>query len=421
MGRTMEEAPERLVRRLSQTTRAETDFLPRLTAMQAARAAEAQRAYAAAYQSGNAGPISRALSGQSAQTVEQIVQPLLSSYMARAAALTGERQGHLLRAIDIMTTGGGKTGMFGTQTLQNYVHARQSLDRMMNDLRRSARAGNAVDADALRIIGEMRKRMNTIVHRNYPLLRQADNRFASDLAREEAMDLGRQYALRLGQRQDDIIKEMRNLEMRSPPAIREQLREHMMQGIMRTLADEIGTAGGIPTRMIQPLTGGIRPAPREALENVLAAPIPGTMPAGRAGRVPPHAPGQQMVDDVMGVLNDEARTRKIFTDVFGNSNTAAKMAAQSDMRELPRIAAELATGGVFSGIRRAVAERLTTAITERNNEQLARIITETDPRVLYLALQDMQRMLPGMRGSERGLTALSAALASAAGQQVTGP
>lgn len=412
MGRTVEEAPERLVRRLSAETGAGTDFRGAMAANREARATAAQQAYAVAHQEA----LNVAVGG--GPTVPGLIQPLLKQWTFRAVNMAGERRGHMRRALEIMSGAhaGTKPGSLGVQTLDDFHKARQELDQLLSGLRRSQAPA---DRDAARIIGGMRREMNDAVQKAYPAFRDADRRFASDLAREEAMDLGRQYALRLGQRQDDVLKEMRNLELRNPTVVPE-LREHMMQGIVRTMADDIGTAGGIPTKMIQPLTGGIRPGPREALESVLAAPLPGAT-AGRGGLVPPHAPGRQMTNDIMGVLNDEARLRKIFTDVWQNSKTAERLAAQSDMAELPRIAAEIVTGGWLSSMRQAVAARIRRAITERNNEQIARIVTETDPRVLYLALQDMQRALPGVRAGERGIAASAVAAASAAGQQITGP
>jgi len=47
-------------------------------------------------------------------------------------------------------------------------------------------------------------------------------------------------------------------------------------------------------------------------------------------------------------------------------------------------------------------QRLIVAITENNAEKIARIVIETDPRVLYLALHDIRRMSPphpGLRGA----------------------
>lgn len=424
MGRTMEEAPERLVGRLSAETGAGTDFRGAIAARQAERAQEANTAYAAAHQQA----LNTAVSG--GPTVPTLIQPILTQWSLRANNMAGERLGHMRRALEIMSRPDPrlKPGQIGTQTLDDYHKARQELDKLISGLRRSQ---SPADKDMARILGGkdgMREQMNKAVHDAYPTFQAADKRFASDLAREEAMDLGRQYALRLGTKQDDIIREMRNLEMRNPTVVPE-LREHMMQGIMRNMADEVGRAGGVPTAWMQPMTGGMRPAQGEALRNVLAEPLPGAPLAKSTrsaigqvkGQPTPYVEGIRQSRNIMGVLNDEARLRKIFTDVWGNSKTAERLAAQQDMAELPRIAAEMASGGWFTAMRQAVVDRLVRAMTERNTEQIARIVTETDPRVLYVALQDMQRMLPMMRAGERGMTAPAVAAASAAGQQITGP
>lgn len=412
MGRTMEEAPERLVQRLSAETGSGTNFRGELAARQAARAQEAQSTYGAAYQAGTANPISAALSGQAPQTIPDLIQPVLTQYALRANNMAGERLGHLRRALEIMIGRSQQPGKIGTQTLKDYHDARTELDKLLTGLRRSQ---NPVDRDAARIIGEMRTRMNGLVHRAYPKFGDADRRFASAIAREEAMDLGRQYSLRVGTKQDDIIGQMRALERRNPTNA-EELREYMMLGIMRNMADEVATSGGIPTSWVQPLTGGVRPAQQQALDAVMAAPLPNAKIAARGrgavgqvkGQPVPHVPGMRMSRNVVDVLASEARLRKIFTDVFGNSNTAGKLAAMEDLRQLPNIAAEIASGGFLSGIKNAITKRLASAILERNTEQIARIATETNPRALYLALQEMNALLPGLRRGDRGIAAFTA-------------
>lgn len=39
-------------------------------------------------------------------------------------------------------------------------------------------------------------------------------------------------------------------------------------------------------------------------------------------------------------------------------------------------------------------------MAEHNNAQIARIVTETGPHTLYLALADIQRMAPGIQARE---------------------
>jgi hypothetical protein len=246
------------------------------------------------------------------------------------------------------------------------------------------------------------------------------------MAREEAMDLGRGYALRSGQPQDETLTALRRLEAQHPQHA-EELRDYFGQGMLRRLADDVENSGGIPAQMVQPLTGGIRPAPQLAMREALGAPLPNAPVATRnnaaagqvAGRPIPYAPGRQTEAGVTGVLDDEARLKKIFGDVWGNSNTANKLAAQEDMRELPRIAAEMSTGGI-AGLRNAVVNRLVRAMTERNAEQIARIVTETDPRVLYVALQDIRRMQPAIHRGEALMAAPAVAVGSSAGQLTTG-
>jgi len=399
MGATMEEAPDRLVQALSRETGADTNFRGALATRQAQRAQDAQAAYAAADQQ----YVVNAISG-AAPTVQRLIEPILIQYTTRAANLTGERQGAIRRALEIMSGAGTAptppAGQLRIQTLADFRAARQELDGLIRELGRSA---DAPSRDASRILGGMRRDLNTAVGQAHPALAAADRQFASAAAREEAMELGRQYTLRVGTRHDEILREMRRLERRFPTHA-EELREHMMMGIMRNMADEIATAGGVPPSWMRSMTGGVRPSQMQALDAVLAAPVPGapiaTLANPRIGQVAgqpvPHREGFRQSRRVMDTVGAEARLRRIFQQVWGNSNTAGKMAAIEDLRELPRIAAEIATGGL-SGLKDAIARRLMNAITERNAAEIARVVTETEPRALYVALHQMSDMLPGVR------------------------
>lgn len=419
MGRTMEDAPQRLATRLSSETGQGLDFRRAFNERVAQRTTAANQAYGAAYQDNVAAAIA------SGRSISDTLQPLLERYLLRARALGGERRSHIAAAVEMLggTNRATASGQMRVQTLEQFHRARKEFDRMLSSLNRSP---NAADRDAARILNQMRDEVNRMVHQANPSFAQADARYASDLAREEAMHLGRQVNFRSGQAQDDVIDAMLALERRHPQHA-EEIRDHFMQGVLRRMADEVETSGGIPTRWVQPLTGGIRPAQQQALMQTLGAPLPSAQIASRANSATgavrnqpvPYQAGRDVAQGVTSVLEDEARLRKIFTDVFGNSNTAGKMAAVEDLRELPGIAAEMATGGWFAGLRRAIVDRLVRAMTERNTEQIARIVTETDPRVLYVALQDIQRMRPGMRASDRAISTPAVGIAAGIGQQVT--
>ena len=152
-----------------------------------------------------------------------------------------------------------------------------------------------------------------------------------------------------GQPQDDVLNAIRDLERRNPMHA-EELRDHFLDGMTRKIADEIENAGGAPARWQQPLTGGLRPASVTALGEALpGAPIARrSNPASAACGVSPcHIqPGRQTPQGVTRVLEDEVRVKKIFTDVWANSKTAERLAAQEDVRQLPSMLAELAAGGV---------------------------------------------------------------------------
>jgi len=405
MGATMEQAPERMSGRLAGQL-GDTDFRRALADREAARRTAAQQNYGAAY----------------AQEQPFDIQPILDGYALYAGRMGGNTGARIQQAV--MTLSGVRPGStnLGTNTLERFQQARRSLEEMVTALRRSADP----DPMALNAIRQLRDDVNNAVGQTNPAFRAADQQFASDMAREEAMDLGRAYALRSGQHQDDTLDTLRRLERRHPQHA-EELRDYFGQGVLRRLADDVENTGGIPSNMVQPLTGGIRPAPQLAMREALGAPLPNAPIAARnnaaagqvAGRPIPYQPGQETAQGVTGVLNDEARLKKIFTDVFGNSNTANKLAAQEDMRELPRIAAEMTTGGI-AGLRNAVVNRLVRAMTERNAEQIARIVTETDPRVLYVALQDIRRMQPAIHRGEALMAAPAVAAGSSAGQLITG-
>ena len=55
----------------------------------------------------------------------------------------------------------------------------------------------------------------------------------------------------------------------------------------------------------------------------------------------------------------------------------------------------------LTGVVKLAAKRLAEAADARNAEQLRQLMTQTDPRVLYMALQEMQRMSPGIRDLEQ--------------------
>jgi hypothetical protein len=57
-----------------------------------------------------------------------------------------------------------------------------------------------------------------------------------------------------------------------------------------------------------------------------------------------------------------------------------------------------------------------TAMAERNNTPIARIVAETEPHTLYLALRDIRGMAPNIQASERLMVIPSRAIGAAAGQ-----
>lgn len=425
MGATMESAPERLSSRLSQETGQGLDFRQAFNKRQISR----QAAATVAYDKAIASDFARAIDTGTSSIIRS-VQPILMKYSLRAHAMGGERQSHLASAIEIMGGLRGKgrnlaEGQIGIETLGQFHRQRKEFDRLLAGLNRSP---NAADQDAARILNEMRTELNAAVHGSNPAFKAADRRFASDLAREEAMLAGRQFPLQAGAKRDEALAELAALERRHPSNARE-IRDHFTQGLLRNLADNIENRGGIPTQWMQPMTGGIKPAQREALTQALGAPLPGAQAAKRgnrrtgavAGEPVPYQPGRKIARGATGALEDEARLRKIFTDVFGNSNTAGKLAAQEDLREMPRIAAEMASGGWLTTLRQAVVDRLIRAMTERNTEQIARIVTETDPRVLFMALHEIRRTAGLRQGGEMAISLPSISTAAGVGQQATGP
>ena len=77
---------------------------------------------------------------------------------------------------------------------------------------------------------------------------------------------------------------------------------------------------------------------------------------------------------------------------------------------------ELATDP--KGAVKAAAKQLRQASDARSAEQIKRVMAETDPRVLYKALDDMRRMSPWIKAGERAWGATGAGLSAAAGQMV---
>ena len=73
---------------------------------------------------------------------------------------------------------------------------------------------------------------------------------------------------------------------------------------------------------------------------------------------------------------------------------AERVAAQG-WREFADVPTDL------TGVVKLAAKRLAEAADARNAEQLRQLMTQTDPRVLYMALQEMQRMSPGIRDLEQ--------------------
>lgn len=422
MGATMEAAPERMAQRLSGEM-GDLNFRKTLASREMARKSAASKAYGQAYDDDLSATMAAAMKGKNAQTIEAELQPIWTGYALHGQQLGGETGSKVAQGVQIAA--GIKPGStaYGVNSLQRYHEARKTLDRFMADLRNSA----APDNNALRILGDMRRDMNQIAYARSKTFEAADKRFATDMAREEALRLGRKMPFRSSEGQDEVLAALRDLERRHSPQVAQELRDHFSQGMLRRMADEIETTGGVPGRFVQPLTGGIRPGPRKALEEALGAPLPGAAVAKTSrkatgaikGQPAPYTEGLKQARDITAILGDEARLGKTFRDVWGNSKTAERMAAQEDLRALPGIAAEISTGGL-GGLKNAVTKRLMQAITERNAEQIARIVTETDPRQLYLALQRIVRMQPKIKGGEALLGAPAISAGSAAGQMLTG-
>lgn len=413
MGATMEAAPERMAQRLSGEM-GDLNFRRAMATREATRRAEANAAYGAARQADEGAGVPGVMEAE--------LEPVLTGYALRAQRMGGETGSKIAQGVEIMSGARPGSTEFGINTIERFHEARKTLDQLI----RQVNTGANPDWNAGRILREMRNELNGRVYARNSAFQAADRQFATNMAREEAMRLGRQMSLRSGEAQDEVLAAMRQLESRHPTNAGE-LRDRFMQGTLRRMADEIEISGGVPARWVQPLTGGIRPAPRAALQEALGAPLPGAAIAGRTnaatgavgGQPVPYGPGRETAQGVTQILGDEARLKKIFTDVWGNSKTAERLAAQEDLRALPGIAAEMATGGI-GGLKNAITKRLMMAMTERNAEQIARIVTETDPRVLYLALNDIQRMAPKIKAGERVMAAPSLALGAGAGQVMTG-
>src|SRR5262245_52222114 len=180
MGATMEAAPERALERLTQATGSNLQFRATLAANQAARRAEGRAAYDAAYRHWVTPP-----------TAE--LQPILAAYGKEAAELGGEAGSRLNQAVRIMREGVyPETQSLDINLTERFHQARKLLDRMQTANRRSANP----DWNSARLIGDMRRDLNAAMYRRNPLLQDADQRFASRMAREEAMDLGRSVPFR---------------------------------------------------------------------------------------------------------------------------------------------------------------------------------------------------------------------------------
>lgn len=409
MGATMESSPDRLVQRLA-SQMGDLNFRANMQLREAQRKAAANTAYAPAYRDANGAPR------------EINIRPVLDRWMFQAPLMGGETGARIANGVGIASGRIPGSTPLAIDTVERFHQARRSLDEYIGGLRRGADPDQA----AIRLLTKFRRDLNAAAYRQNRDLYKADRQFASDLARTEAMGLGRAMDLRSGTRQDDIMDALARLEGKNK-AQAQEIRDMFSEGMLRRMADEVETAGGVPAKWMQPLTGGIRPAQQRALTETLGMPMPNAPMATRsnaargrvAGQPMPYDEGRDTAKGVIAAVDDEARLKKIFTDVFGNSNTAGKLQAVEDLRELPRLASELATGG-FGGLRNAVATRLMNAITEKNAAQIARIVTETDPRLLYVALSDIRRMQPGIMRGERLMGAPSIALGSATGQALTG-
>src|SRR5262245_52217668 len=396
MGATMESSPERITTRLGQQTGQNLNFREEMTNRIAQRQADANQAYGAAYQVFPTPP-----------TAE--LQPVLGRFGQEALEIGGETGSKIRQGMQFMRNIFGERDL-DTSMWERFHSARQNLDKYIAGLRNSASPDNY----AISQLVQMRRELNQIIRARNPQFAAADARFASDMAKEEAMRLGRSMPIKSGQAQDDTLNMIRELERRSGQgAHAEEIRDHFIMGLMRRVADEVETSGGVPPRWVQPLTGGLRPGPRATMHSAIAEPLPGATPQAQQGL-------ERTATGVTGTLEDEARLRKIFTDVWGNSKTAERMAAQQDARELPRIAADMMTGNL-PGLLGRVSESISRVLHERNNVELARIITQTDPRVLFLALQRMQQMRPYMQAGGAAIGSTSTAAPLGFANLLTGP
>ena len=241
----------------------------------------------------------------------------------------------------------------------------------------------------------------------------------------QATDLGRSLPFKSGQPQNDILTAIRDLEGRHPTDA-EELRDHFLEGLMRRIADEIETAGGVPLRWIQPHTRGLRPAPQRALEAALGEPLPGAAIAGRTnadtgavrGQPLPYQPGRETAQGVTDILADEAPPGE---DFHGHLGELQNRRTHGRARGCPHAARHGGRDRHGRLCRRQEQGRPAADDGDGRMQQRAdRQDTETDPRELYLALHEIQRMAPRIQAGERIMGVPSLAIGAAAGQTLTG-
>ena len=215
-----------------------------------------------------------------------------------------------MQAVEIMWDRRLNSAAIGIDTLERYRQARELLDRHIR-----AQASLAEpNLYALGISSQMRDDLNKVVYARAPKFQAADDRYALDLAYEEAMRLGRALPLRSGPRLTKILDAVRELERRFGQPAAEDLRKGFTHGVLRKLTDDVLNAGGLPIEYMQGRVGGIGPAPRLALQIALGAPLPGARLAkpddaaigAIKGEPIPYAAGLEIARAAIAVLEDEA-------------------------------------------------------------------------------------------------------------------
>jgi len=235
---------------------------------------------------------------------------------------------------------------------------------------------------------ELRRELLDRMEDVYPEFKPIRQRYAEGTAAQEALQLGRNLALRPGDRADDLLREFDKMS--------EPQKDLFRLGVAQQIRDIVGSPSKSDTAdLVRTLRqGGVRDIFRRVL-------------------------GDEPAKKLLRAFDEEAEVTRSSRALTQGSRTAPLQEAQRKLLEEEQLVSDLFSMRPL-GLLEGVSRRLARSLADRNNRELVDILTTSSERDIVSALDDIisaERVLRARETLGRTGTAAGAAIGQQTGQE----